>query len=358
VADVVPLVDENRLIVRHGLKSLRGQPVPGLAALLKVTGLDRNATLSSEDVAFTLGPRLNAAGRLGQAQLGVELLTTTSAERAQSLAEYIHQLNGSRDSLDRSILQAARKQIKEQFDPEAEPALVLAGRGWHAGVIGLVAGRLAERYHRPVVLISLDELGVKPGVGSARSVAGFNLYQALQACSGHLAAFGGHAAAAGLKIEEARIEAFRAEFCEYAAGEIADEDRVADLHIDVEAPLAQLTLKTVEQIEQLAPFGQGNARPLLCTSGIELADAPRRMGEGERHLSLRLKQQQTTIRAVAFGKAEWAEELEQVAGPLDVAYRPVINQYNGRRSVELHLVDWRPAVVGQRIADCGLRIAD
>jgi single-stranded-DNA-specific exonuclease len=344
VADVVPLIDENRLIVRHGLGSLQAQPLPGLAALMKVTGLDRKATLASEDIAFTLGPRLNAAGRLGQAQLGVELLTTQSAERAQSLAEYIHQLNNSRDSLDRSVFQAARKQISEQHDPEAEPALVLAGRGWHAGVIGLVAGRLAERYHRPVVLISLDELGVKPGIGSGRSVPGFNLFEALQACSQRLAGFGGHAAAAGLQIAEVDIDGFRAEFCEYAAGEIDAEQRVASLHIDVEAPLAQLTLKTVEQIEQLAPFGEGNARPVLCSSGVVLAEPPRRMGEGERHLSLRLKQEQATLRAVAFGKAEWADELGKAAGPLDVAFRPVINQYKGRRNVELHLVDWRPAL--------------
>jgi single-stranded-DNA-specific exonuclease len=343
VADVVPLIDENRLIVRHGLHSLRAQPTPGLAALIKLTGLDRNPSLSSEDIAFMLGPRLNAAGRLGQAQLGVELLTTQSAERAQSLAEYINQLNSSRDSLDRSIYQAARKQIKEGLDPESEPALVLAGRGWHAGVIGIVAGRLAERYHRPVVMISLDELGVKPGVGSARSVPGFNLFEALNACSRHLAGFGGHAAAAGLQIEEMNLDGFRAEFCEYAATEIPAEDRVAKLHIDVEAPLAQLTLKTVEQIEQLAPFGEGNHRPVLCSSGVELSDAPRRIGQGERHLSLKLKQHQTTLRALAFGKAEWADELAGAGGPLDVAFRPVINHYNGRRSVELHLVDWRKA---------------
>jgi single-stranded-DNA-specific exonuclease len=206
-----------------------------------------------------------------------------------------------------------------------------------------VAGRLAERYHRPVVMISLDELGVKPGVGSARSVPGFNLFEALNACSRHLAGFGGHAAAAGLQIEEMNLDGFRAEFCEYAATEIPAEDRVAKLHIDVEAPLAQLTLKTVEQIEQLAPFGEGNHRPVLCSSGVELSDAPRRIGQGERHLSLKLKQHQTTLRALAFGKAEWADELAGAGGPLDVAFRPVINHYNGRRSVELHLVDWRKA---------------
>jgi single-stranded-DNA-specific exonuclease len=343
VADVVPLLDENRLIVRHGLASLAAKPPIGLAALIGLTRLDRNASLSSEDVAFTLGPRLNAAGRLGQAQLGVELLTTQSEERAQSLAEYIHQLNNSRDSLDRSILLAARKQIKENLDPDNEPALVLSGRGWHAGVIGIVAGRLAERYHRPVVMISLDELGVKPGIGSARSIPGFNLHDALTACSQRLVGYGGHAAAAGLRIDEAEVEGFRAEFCEYAAANVAAEHRVASLYIDVEAPLSQLTLNTVQQMEQLAPFGEANPRPLLCTSGVTLDGPPRRMGEGERHLSLKVRQQDLSLRAVAFGKAEWADEMEKAAAPLDIAYRPVINRYRGRRSVELHLVDWRVA---------------
>ena len=146
VADVVPLVDENRILVRHGLQSLRQRPTPGLAALMKLTKLDQKAALDCEDIGFMLAPRLNAAGRLGQAQLGVELLTTESAERAAALAEYLHELNSSRDSLERSIYLAANKQVQQEFDPEHNAALVLAGRGWHAGVIGIVAGRLAEKY--------------------------------------------------------------------------------------------------------------------------------------------------------------------------------------------------------------------
>jgi single-stranded-DNA-specific exonuclease len=343
VADVVPLLDENRILVRHGLSSLKDRPVLGLAALMKVTQLDQKPQLSSEDIAFTLAPRLNAAGRLGQAQLGVELLTTESPQRAAALAEYIHELNSSRDSLERSIYLAAAKQLKEDFDPESDPALVLAGRGWHAGVIGIVAGRLAEKYHRPVVLIALDQLGVKVGCGSARSACGLNLHEALAACTHHLVSHGGHAAAAGLKIEESNVEAFRADFCEYAASETTAADRVAELKIDVEAPLSQLTLKTVQQIEQLSPFGQSNPRPLLCSTGVELTEPPRRMGSSQRHLSLKLRQHGVTLRAVAFGQGDWADELAQLDGPIDIAYRPVINDYRGRQSVELHLVDWRAA---------------
>ncbi len=341
IADVVPLLDENRVLVRHGLDSLMRVPPLGLATLLRITELDRKPRLDSEDVAFTLAPRLNAAGRLGQAQLAVELLVTDRADRAEELAQYVDRLNASRQTLERSVYLAANKQAKEQFDPENDPALVLADRGWHPGVIGIVAGRLADKYHRPVVLISWDEMGVKPGMGSARSVPGFALHSALEACGGHLIRHGGHAAAAGLTIEESKLECFRAEFCEYAAAAIAEEQRTAELMIDAEAPLSAFTLQVVEQIERLAPFGQSNARPLLCTSGVALVNAPRPLGSGGRHLSMNLTQHNIALRAVAFGGGDWAEELASASGPLDVAFRPVINTFRGRRSVELHLVDWR-----------------
>ncbi len=343
VADVVPLIDENRILVHHGLTSLHQASLPGLAALLQVTELHNKPRLTSEDIGFTLAPRLNAAGRLGQAQLGVELLTTQSADRGKALAEYIHQLNSSRESLERSMTLAASKMAKEQFDPENDPALVLAWVGWHPGIIGIVAGRLAEKHHRPVIMIALDGVGGRPGTGSARSAGGVDLHRALSACSRHLLGFGGHAAAAGLKIDEANVDAFRAEFCDFVASERSEAGRVAEVRIDAEAPFSQLTLRTVEQIEKLAPFGAGNPRPVLCASSVALAEPPRRMGGGERHMSARLSQHGVTIRSVAFGQGDWVEELAQQPGPLDVAYRPVINDFRGQRNVELHIVDWRPS---------------
>jgi single-stranded-DNA-specific exonuclease len=273
-------------------------------------------------------------------------MTTDSRDRAQQLAEYIHELNGSRESLERSINLAASKQIKEQFDPDGDSALVLAGHGWHVGVIGLVAGRLAEKYHRPVVLIALDQLGIKPGTGSARSPNGLNLHAALSACSEHLVSFGGHACAAGLKIEESRVEAFRYAFCEHAASETSGAVRVGEIRVDAEGPFCQLTLETVRQIQSLAPFGCGNPRPVLCATGVRLAEPPKRMGASERHLSLKLVQQQTGMRCVAFGCAEWADDLAAASAPLDIAYKPVINDYRNRQSVEIHLVDWRISTSG------------
>lgn len=348
VADVVPLLDENRILVTHGLRGLKERPSLGLATLMKVAELTNKPSLTSEDIAFSLAPRLNAAGRMGQARLAIELLTTTSQQRATELAEYLNQLNESRQSIERSIYLAANKQVEERFDPVNDPALVLADRGWHAGVIGIVAGRLAEKYHRPVVLIALDDNGVRPGIGSARSVPGFNLHQALSACSGRLLTHGGHAAAAGLKIDEEAIDAFREDFCEHASGEIGEADRIAELWIDAEAPLSALTMQAVSHIEQLAPFGQGNRRPLVCATGVELAEPPKRIGGGGRHLSLKLKQGGAAMRGVAFGGGDWFDELAGAGGPLSVAFRPIINDFGGRRRVELQIADWRlaEAVVG------------
>ena len=346
VADMVPLVDENRVLVQHGLASLKQQPGLGLAALMRLAEIDRKTTLDSDDIAFSLAPRLNAAGRLGQAQLAVELLTTTSSERATALAEYLHELNGSRQSLERSIYLAAHKLAQEQHDVERDPAFVLAERGWHAGVIGIVAGRLAEKYHRPVVLVAFDGLGVKPGIGSARSVPGLNVHEALCGCAHHLVSHGGHAAAAGLKIEESKVDEFRSEFCEQVAGSLTAEQSHhagAELAIDAEVSFGELTLSVLNQIERLAPFGQHNPRPLLCASGVTLAGPVQRIGGGGRHLALKLAQHGVVLRAVAFGGGDWADDLGKQPGPLSVAFRPVINDFNGRRRVELQLSDWHSA---------------
>jgi single-stranded-DNA-specific exonuclease len=349
VADVVPLVDENRVLVHHGLESLARRPTLGVAALLRVAKVEAKRDragrrrLDSEDIAFTLAPRLNAAGRLGQPQLAVELLVTDRPERALELAQYIDQLNATRQTLERSIQLAASKQIKELFDAALDAAFVLADRGWHPGVIGIVAGRLADKHHRPVVLISWDQLGVRPGIGSARSIPGFNLHAALQDCHEHLLSHGGHAMAAGLKIQESKLDAFRAAFGEIAAAQIRQDQRGGDLKIDAEAPLSAFTLQAVHDIERLAPFGDHNARPLLCTAGATLVGPPKPLGNGGRHLAMRLSQHGVTFRAVAFGGAEWADELAAPGRPIDVAFRPVVNTFQGRHNVELHLVDWRVA---------------
>jgi single-stranded-DNA-specific exonuclease len=341
VGDVVPLVDENRILVRHGLSGLCAYPTVGTSALLRQAKLHEKAALECEDLAYGLSPRLNAAGRLGQAELGIELLTTDSEIRAEKLAQYIEELNLERQSLERSMSRAADKQAREKFDPRRDAALVVADHDWHPGVIGIVAGRLTDKFQLPAVVIALDKLGVKSGIGSARSIPGFDLHSALAECDGLLDSHGGHAAAAGLKIAEPKLPAFRRQFCEIAARELGGRGACIELRVDAETALHCLTRQTVQQIESLAPFGHGNSRPMLCASNVRLAERPKRIGGAGRHLSMMFDQNGVKMRAVAFGGGDWEQELAAVNGELSIAFHPVINRYRGRASVEIHLADWR-----------------
>ena len=342
VADVMPLLDESRILVKHGLECLRQRGGAGIERLMELAKLQEKSALESEDVAFRLAPRLNAAGRLGQAGLAIEMLTTHDDARAVQLADWIHGFNEQRDSLERSILLAATKQATHDFDPVADAAIVLAGRGWHPGVVGIVAGRLAERYHRPVAVIAQDEHQGRPATGSLRSVSGFDILAPLLACRDHLLKCGGHAAAAGLRIEDNRIDDFRHAFLAAVAERMPEELRQAQVTIDGEATIASLTLDTCGQIEKLAPFGQANRRPVLCASAVHLAEPARAMGGGGRHLSMTLIQHGVKIRAVAWGGAEWLPHLPPPGQPFHVAFKPKINEFRGRRTAEMEVVDWRP----------------
>jgi single-stranded-DNA-specific exonuclease len=344
VADVVPLLDENRILVEHGIRMLKAEPLPGLADLMRITKLDQNTSLDTESISFHLAPRLNAAGRLGQAQLGVELLTSSDPLRVRQLAEYIHELNNNRDTLQRSVQLAASKQAKTEFDVDGDPALVLAGVGWHAGVIGVVAGRLAEKYSKPVIILSLDSAGQTSAIGSGRvGGTGVDLYAALQECREHLVRFGGHQAAAGVTIDEHKIEAFRGDFCEAVARQWTDREIVPEIRIDAEAPLGQLNIELIKQMQMLAPFGEGNPRPVLMCRNVELDQPARRMGSGDRHLTVNLREGNKVIRGVAFSGGDWCDPLNATAGPIEIIYRPVINEFRGFRKVEVQIVDWRIA---------------
>lgn len=344
VADVVPLRGENRIMVRFGLHSLVQRAAPGLKALLQLAGLHEKPLLQAEDIAFGIAPRINAAGRLGQARLAVELLTTQDAERAVTLAQYLEEQNKVRQTVERKILKHAKEMVAENPQWLEQPALVLAHHEWHAGVIGIVASRVAETFSKPAILISLNHQD-QTGQGSARSFAGFNLHGGLLACESHLLTFGGHQAAAGLRIDASKIESFREAFCEFVGQNHSVKPRDLEIDIDAEVRLSDLTLRAVHEIDRLGPFGCGNRRPVFASSQVELVSPPRKMGGGERHLSLQVRQYGQTFRAVAFGRAEWADEMAAVTGPLAVCYAPHINSYRGRESVELHLLDWQPEEV-------------
>ncbi|MEI7781666.1 MAG: DHHA1 domain-containing protein, partial [Planctomycetota bacterium] len=255
---------------------------------------------------------------------------------------YVHELNAQRETEERSIQLSAAKQVKDRFDPEQDPALVLADRGWHAGVIGIMAGRLAEKFHRPIVMLSRDEHQGRPAIGSVRSVPGFDVHAALVACRDLLVTCGGHAAAAGLRIEDAKIDAFRARFLAEVERRMPAALRQAQISLDGEATLASLTLDTVKQMEQLAPFGQANRRPVLCASGVRLAEPPRTIGAGARHISMNLVQHGAKLRGVAFGGADWLDHLPAPGQPFHVAFKPKINEFRGRRTAEMEIIDWRP----------------
>ena len=341
-----PLVDENRILVRTALQWMTKHGPLGLKELIKLTKLDAKRAISAEDIAFTLAPRLNAAGRLGQAQLGVELLTTQDPGRALALAQYLDRLNADRDSIERSITLAASKQAKEQLEASAEPALVLHSPGWHLGVIGIVAGRMAERFHRPVVIISSDPMGQKPATGSGRSAGTVDLHRAFVACSEHLESCGGHAAAAGLRIQDRKIPEFREALCDHVRRTIGERDPEQTLLVDAEATFQELSLQTVTMIESMAPFGAGNPRPVFVASNVQLHEPAKLFGQGDRHVGVRFKQHDQIFRAVAFSQPEWAEKINAHQGQFDLAFRPNVNEFNGYRRVELQLVDWRASQVG------------
>lgn len=340
VADVVPLIGENRVLVSTGLGGLLERANPGLRALLTITGLAERESLQAEDLGFAIGPRINAAGRLGQARLAVELLTTDSAERATALAAYLDELNKNRQTVERRMLKQAKEMVEEHPQWQDEPALVLAHADWHAGVIGIVANRVADAFQKPAILLSYNgPQGLAQGSG--RSHAGFNLHAGLTACQELLTTFGGHHAAVGLKISPDRIDAFREQFTQYVAAHHRPTAEDVELAVDAEVRLQDITPRAVEQLERLGPFGAANARPVFAASGVQLAAPPKKMGEGERHLSLLVRQYGETLRAVAFGRGEWADEMAAHSGDFAICFQPVINRFRGQAKAELQLVDWR-----------------
>ena len=341
VADVVPLLSENRIIVRYGLHALRENPPLGLVALMKVAKLDEKPIITSEDIAFGLAPRINAAGRLGQARLAVEMLTTTDADRAARLADYVDQLNNNRKTVERRIVKEAKEMVAAHPDWDDHPVLVLAHHDWHPGVIGIVASRVSEAFEKPTVMIALRDDGT--GQGSARSWAGFDLYAGIAACQELLLGFGGHKAAAGLRIEAGRVDAFRTHFVTHARQHFDPQESDLALKIDAEVLLSEVTRRAVQELAALGPFGAANPQPRFAATNVELMEAPRTMGDGDRHLSLRIRQNRTVFRVVAFGRGEWAEEIAAVGGPISVSFHPVINSFRGFEKVELHLIDWKPA---------------
>ena len=340
VADVVPLVGENRVIVARGLARIKDTPWLGLNALLEAAEL-KSQKVDAYHAGFVLGPRLNACGRMGHAKEAVTLLTDASPRQAEELARFLTQQNDRRRATERKILAQAHEMVAERGDDSPDcRAIVLAHEEWHPGVIGIVASRLVEAYHRPAVLLGIDrETGLAKG--SARSIDGLDLHAAMSVCAHHCKTFGGHAMAAGLSLEASRIEAYRQELQAAVAERVAEEDLLPKIEIDSEIEFGQCTLAVFRQLERLAPFGRSNPSPRLVVRGATLARPGQRMGGSGKHLSLSLRDDEGHgLRAVGFGLGDLAEELP--AGmKVDAVFQPKTNTWRGVTSAELHLLDVR-----------------
>lgn len=336
VADVMDLRGENRVLTSYGLRSLARCKLCGIQALIESAGLTGKG-LDSYDIGFRLAPMLNAAGRMGHARLAVELLTSEKPLRARQIAEYLKEQNAQRRKCERKIFQQACSMIVEQGANHPDrKSIVLAGEDWHTGVIGIVASRIVDKFYRPTIMINAPEGGVASG--SARSIPGFSLLGAIRACGEHLVSFGGHDMAAGITIEADRIEAFAAAFEAYAREHLGENDVVDKLHIDAEASLGEFNRGVVTEFEMLGPFGQGNPKPLFASRGVRLASPPRRVGATNDHLQVTITDGLTTIRCIGFRFGRLEKRLLEVDS-FNVAYQPMINNYNGNSTVEFQLTD-------------------
>ncbi|HEX6040240.1 single-stranded-DNA-specific exonuclease RecJ [Longimicrobium sp.] len=338
IADVAPLRGENRALVRWGLKVLRETPNAGLRALMRVTGLADKGEVTASQVGFVLAPRINAVGRMGEALRGVQLLLTDDDAEAERIAHTLEADNQWRRSVEGETLKEAMASLEIGYDPDRDYGLVLASAGWHPGVIGIVASRLVERLHRPVVMIALDENG--EGKGSARSIHAFNLYEAMRDCSEHLVRFGGHKVAAGCSIRAENVDPFRDAFNALARERLTEEQLVPEVRIDLEMELRHADHELVRMLRHAGPFGMGNATPVFAVRGVAVADH-RVVGSG--HLKMTLGAYGSRLDAIGFGMGERSKEPGFGSQLLDVAFKLEENHFNGRTTVQAKLVDFRPA---------------
>lgn len=341
VADIVPLVGENREIVRRGLAAMRDTNLVGLKALIKASGC-KQESICAENIGFGLAPRLNAVGRLEHAQLAVELLVTQDAAKAEDIATKLNQENALRQEICRQIMEEAEEMLAQE--QHIDTAIVLASAGWHQGVVGIVASRLVEKYHLPTILISLSEDGMAKG--SCRSIPALNLYDAIAAESDILTQFGGHHQAAGLTLPAAKVPEFRERFRAYVAAHLQPEDYLPHQTIDcVVSGTGEITEQDLEQLELLEPCGCENASPVFAFHKAVLHNA-RAMGKERNHLQFILDKGDFSYRCVMWNNAELLPVLfEGVVA--DVAFQPRLNVWNNERSVQLHVASVRqPLMLG------------
>ncbi|MGQ0561978.1 MAG: single-stranded-DNA-specific exonuclease RecJ [Gemmatimonadota bacterium] len=338
IADLAPLTGENRVLTRYGLRVLKESRNPGLRALLKTAGLADVRELAAGQISHVLAPRINAVGRMDDAARGVALLMEDDDARAMQIAQGLEEENRIRQETDKATLKQALELLAKDFDPDRHRAIVLAEQGWHPGVIGIVASRVVEVLNRPTVLIALNENGAR-GRGSARSIPGFHLYDALHACGQHLERFGGHKYAAGMDILAENIPAFRAELQEYAYAHLTLDDLVPELTYDLEVRLPEANATLHRLLRHFGPHGVGNPSPVFVTRAAAVASM-REVGEG--HARLDLSQDGSRLQAIGFRMMHRVKEID-LSRAVDVAFHLQIERWNGNEYLQAKLLDIRPS---------------
>lgn len=335
VADVVPLIGENRIIVKYGLPIIEKTTIPGLQALIEVAGL-KDKPLTSFGVSFGLAPRINAAGRIGDAGRAVRMLLTEEPGEAARIAAELNDENRYRQESEQEILQQAVSLVETQVDLQREKVIVVAGEGWHHGIIGIVASKITERFYRPSVLISIEN---GEGKGSGRSIEGFNLFEALQHCGAYLDRFGGHEQAAGLALKTENLVEFRHAINEYAERVLTEQELIPKVNIDVRIDKADIHVDSVRDLELLAPFGAGNHGPVFAYDDLKINEI-RTVGD-QKHLKLRLGTGNLQVDAIGFQMGELASSYS-LSDTVDAAFSLEVNVWNGSRKVQMNLKDIRP----------------
>ncbi|MFQ6605126.1 MAG: single-stranded-DNA-specific exonuclease RecJ [Fidelibacterota bacterium] len=333
-ADMVPIIDENRILTYHGLRLMPQSSRPGIAALLSLAGLEDKIP-SVGQLVFGLAPRINAAGRMGDANRTVRLLTTSDEAEARRLAKELDEENNRRRRIQQAVVDDALRQVNSEVDLTRERAVVLMQAGWHPGVVGIVASRIKDEFHRPAIIIALDADGL--GKGSARSIPGLDLYQALTAVKDHLAGYGGHPMAAGLTVRQEDFPAFKQAFLNHVASILTEEDMEPTLTLDSEVVLQDIDSRFMSFLEKLGPYGPGNMRPKFQASGLEVVGNPKVMGHGD-HIRFRVRQGRTVFAAVGFNLSHHYETL--IKGlPIDLAFVVETNEWQGRTSIQFNVRD-------------------
>ncbi|HUU30323.1 MAG TPA: single-stranded-DNA-specific exonuclease RecJ [archaeon] len=334
IADIVPLLGENRIFSKIGLEKIKDSKKPGIQALIDTANL-ADKDLESSDIVFSMAPRINAVGRMGDAERGVNLFLADDMDQARELAQVLEKENRSRREVDTLTLQEARQEISRQIDLDERQTIVLHSQNWHPGVLGIVASRIVEEYYRPTVLISFDETG--EGKGSARSISNFHLYNALKKCGNCLEVFGGHKHAAGLQLRRDSLEEFVEKFDRVAHEMLRPEDLVPEISVDLEIDLKQADNKLLQSLEKFQPYGPGNPKPVLVATELSVIGYPKIVGNN--HLKMRVRKDGHQLDVIGFGMADKLKEINTAREKVSIAFILEENFWNNVRQLQANLKD-------------------